>query len=200
MVSVTLAGQELEADAENDPVSAGEQEIAITFSAPLTFDIGPDGSPELRNATVLFFPSLFPSGPAKVSEGGTVLSATFQLAEDTTYQLFIPYVRKGLHRARCSIVVQVDTSYGRRVTSDMANIVLPGSESLSEGAATRYELEHTRLPAGRVHAGGPAAPVVAASAQSPLSSVPAGSGAASRQTPKFESFSIPYDYHRANAR
>ena len=32
-----------------------------------------------------------------------------------TYQLFIPYIRKGSHRAACSLAVQVDPPKGRRV-------------------------------------------------------------------------------------
>jgi hypothetical protein len=111
-----------------------------------------------------------------------------------TYQLFIPYVRKGAHRAACSLVVQIDPPEGRRVTSALANIVLSGSESAP------FFPEHDRFPAGRVHAGGPAvhgdaSRVVPASGESPLSP-----HARSSQAPKFESFSIPYDFHRANAR
>lgn len=121
-----------------------------------------------------------------------------------TYQLFIPYVRKGVNRASCSLAVQIETPDGRRVTSDMANIVLPGSKSLNDTAAARYVPEHTRLPAGRVHAGGPAVAsdvsrVAPASAQSPASSLPVGMDASGHQPPKFESFSIPYDFRRANA-
>ncbi|MDA1052665.1 MAG: hypothetical protein O3C40_19590 [Planctomycetota bacterium] len=122
-----------------------------------------------------------------------------------TYQLFIPYVRKGLHRASCSLAVQIETPEGRRVTSAMANIVLPGSGSLSDGTSSPYSPQHSRLPAGRVHVGAPVTAgdvshVVPASALSPLSPTPTGPRASSGQTPKFESFSIPYDFRRANAR
>ncbi len=118
-----------------------------------------------------------------------------------TYQLFIPYVRKGLHRASCSLAVQIETPEGRRVSSDMANIVLPGSESFSDGTSSPYLTEHSRFPAGRVLAGGSAdaSQVVPASAQLPWPAAPAGPRDASSQTPKFESFSIPYDFRRANA-
>lgn len=121
-----------------------------------------------------------------------------------TYQLFIPYVRKGPHRASCSLVVKIETSEGRRVTSDIANIVLRGSESLRNGAAPQFLTEHSRLPAGRVIAGGLAVArdqsrVVPASAQSPMSAAPPRTNASDNRTPKFESFSIPYDFRSANA-
>lgn len=119
-----------------------------------------------------------------------------------TYQLFIPYVRKGAHRASCSLAVKIETPEGRRVSSDMANIVLPGTGSLADGTSSRYAPEHSRFPAGRVLAGGSAdaSQVVPASAQSPWPAAPAGPRDANSQTPKFESFSIPYDFRRANAR
>lgn len=122
-----------------------------------------------------------------------------------TYQLFLPYARKGDHRASCSLAVQIDTPDGNRVTSEMANIVLPGSESVSDGTSSPFQPEHTRRPAGRVLATGnaardDAADDVSESGQSPqTSAAPAGRSAAN-QAPKFESFSIPYDFQRANAR
>lgn len=114
-----------------------------------------------------------------------------------TYQLFIPYVRKGAHRAACSLVVQIDPPDSRRVTSALANIVLSGSESFRDGTSAPFFPQHNRFPAGRVHAGGPAVQgddsrVVPASGESPH--------APGSREPQFESFSIPYDFQRANAR
>lgn len=122
-----------------------------------------------------------------------------------TYQLFLPYVRKGAHRASCSLAVQIDMPDGKRVTSEMANIVLPGSESLSGGTSSPFLTTHTRQPAGRVQVTGgaeqgDATRVVPASAQSPLSPPAPARRSANSQAPQFESFSIPYDFHRAKAR
>lgn len=116
-----------------------------------------------------------------------------------TYQLFIPYTRQGAHRAACSLAVQIDPPKGRRVTSHMANIVLTGNEALAGGTMLPYQPQHKRFPAGRVHTVGPAAPgdasrVVPASGQLPSTLAPAN------QQPKFESFSIPYDFQGTNSR
>lgn len=113
-----------------------------------------------------------------------------------THQLFIPYVRKGYHRASCSLTVQLETPDGHRVTSAMANIVLPGSGSPSEVVSARFQPEHIRLPAGQIIANDMGR-VVPASAQS-LS--PVETSRSNHSSPQFESFSIPYDFHRANAR
>lgn len=118
-----------------------------------------------------------------------------------TYQIFMPYIRKGAHRASCSLVVQIDTPDGRRVTSDMANIVLSGSETSAAGH-TPLVTAHTREPAGRVHQAEPgdSTHVVQASAQSRLSTTGPAQDGANNQAPQFESFSIPYNIKRANAR
>lgn len=118
-----------------------------------------------------------------------------------TYQLFIPYVRKGSHRASCSVAVQIDTPDGRRVTSDMANIALTGSESLGEGTSSPYLSEHSRFPAGRVLASDAldGSHVVRASAELASPHAATGPRDARSQTPRFESFSIPYDFRRASA-
>jgi hypothetical protein len=42
------------------------------------------------------------------------------------YQLFIPYTRKGSHRATCALRVRVTPPSGRPVFSKMASIILPG--------------------------------------------------------------------------
>jgi len=137
-----------------------------------------------------------------------------------TYQLFLPYVRPGAHRASCSLAVQIDTPDGRRVTSAMANIVLPGSTSISGTPTLPFSPEHTRSPAGRVHltgaASGDATQVVPASAEStslhgrafpPNNSQPATHREASfdrranfDREARFESFSIPYDFRRTHSR
>ena len=44
-----------------------------------------------------------------------------------TYQLFIPYVRKGNHRAGCALCVRLNPKTGPRVTSDLAHITLRGN-------------------------------------------------------------------------
>jgi len=44
-----------------------------------------------------------------------------------TYQVFIPYIRKGDHRAACALCVRFDPQQGPRAISDMANIVLLGT-------------------------------------------------------------------------
>ena len=124
-----------------------------------------------------------------------------QTAWGPTYQLFIPYVRKGTHRASCSLAVQVETPAGRRVTSDMANILLPGSESARDAlSSSPFVPQHSRFPAGRVHTVGPVAENVSRDASRVVPASAALPRKASQEAPKFESFSIPYDFRRAGTR
>lgn len=43
------------------------------------------------------------------------------------YQIFVPYTRKGNHRATCSLRVRLTPEHGSPVYSKMASIILPGT-------------------------------------------------------------------------
>jgi hypothetical protein len=114
-----------------------------------------------------------------------------------TYQLFIPYVRPGTHRAACSLAVQIEPREGRRVTSEMASIVLAGTEARENGESAPFRPEHHRFPAGRVHGGSASGQAKAARVRPASVQSPASSQNTSGSAPQFESFSIPYDFQRA---
>lgn len=42
------------------------------------------------------------------------------------YQVYIPYTRKGTHRAKCSLRIRLQPKVGNAVYSDVINVVLPG--------------------------------------------------------------------------
>jgi len=52
-----------------------------------------------------------------------------------TYQLFIPYTRKGSHQAHCSLRVRFTPQEGQPVYSDMASITLLGTKKQADAAA-----------------------------------------------------------------
>lgn len=52
-----------------------------------------------------------------------------QTAWGPTYHIFLPYVRKGNHRAGCALCVRLNPKEGPRVNSDLANITLLGKGS-----------------------------------------------------------------------
>ena len=52
-----------------------------------------------------------------------------QTAWGPTYQLFVPYVRKGNRAADCVLCVRLDPHEGPRVKSDLAKIDLPGIQA-----------------------------------------------------------------------
>ena len=118
-----------------------------------------------------------------------------QTAWGPTYHIFLPYVRKGNHRAGCALCVRLNPKEGPRVNSDLANITLLGKGSSPDliGAVReppRPTVDPTRLAfdGGQIgkerFAGSPAALE---------SNRQGGSGVQPTNCPpRFESFSIPF--------
>ncbi len=63
------------------------------------------------------------------------------------YGLFIPYVRKGLHEAHCSLRVQYTPDGGVPIYSEMATVVLPGIKPGGKDPTGLDVLEKAKQPA-----------------------------------------------------
>lgn len=129
--------------------------------------------------------------------GGSWQTHLKQTTWGPTYQIFVPYVRKGDHRAACSLAVRLDPREGPHANSDVADIVLDGRAAGPGYVPTQVSRSQQSFPAGQVHgldrhqAHGPSEVVPASRAEDRLDRPRADVEA--RHTQGFESFTIPYD-------
>lgn len=63
-----------------------------------------------------------------------------------SYQLFIPYVRKGKHRAECALNLRFETGSGTSVVSEMTHIVLPGAQNPNNPTVVRSRQRSSPQP------------------------------------------------------
>jgi hypothetical protein len=66
-----------------------------------------------------------------------------------TYHVFIPYTRKGLHEALCSLRVRLTPPRGQAVFSDMVSVTLKGRDRMPEGSV---QSEYTIAPSATPNA------------------------------------------------
>jgi hypothetical protein len=66
-----------------------------------------------------------------------------------TYHVFIPYPRKGLHEALCSLRVRLTPPRGQAVFSDMVSVTLKGRDRMPEGS---IQSEYTIAPSASPNA------------------------------------------------
>lgn len=131
----------------------------------ILFFTGRDASPVVVNGDVriyMFDDQGTPEEQAKpIRQFDFVGKAWNKHARSTTfgpaYQVFLPYVRDGLHEAHCSLRVRLEPKDGRPLYSKMIDVTLPGSQddaqsqeaSDSKTAVDRF-VEQTRSPAGEL--------------------------------------------------
>jgi hypothetical protein len=101
--------------------------------------------------------------------GGAWQAHQRETAWGPSYQLFIPYVRKGQHAAECTLVVRFQPKQGRPLDSDLGNVALVGKEEQTQQLVAPDAVKAARR---QLQSGGPIR-------------------RASGEAPQFESFSIP---------